>query len=477
MWRTLGTFLFFFSKVNHVVTGILCLLLAILVLGAMWGGLIYWARRILRLSLESVTEPRRPLLKAGLWLFATALVAGAIVLNLPAAPIPFTPSSEVRSAVEGNTAFALDLYQKLKERPGNIFFSPFSISAGLAMTSAGARGDTEREMRQVLHLTLPEKDTHLAFQALFGRMEDIQRWNRITLQAANSVWCQKDYPLKPEFSRLIKENYFAEARSVDFRNGSADAVKGINRWVEQKTGGRIASLAAEGQLDPSTRLALCDVLYFKGKWQQQFDASDTKPGQFHISGTESVTVPMMSQKGDFKTAHSEDGSVALLEMPYSGKDLSMIILLPESWYGEDGDGPDLEGMEKRLTPETLKLWFAELDKARESKTRVMLPRFDTTQRLDLVPELTSMGMASPFSASANFSGMDGTRNLFICEVMHKAFLEVNESGTEAAAVTVAVVKTKSTSGRFLVDHPFLFLIRENGSGTILFIGRIVDPTR
>ncbi len=252
----------------------------------------------------------------------------------------------------------------------------------------------------------------------------------------------------------------------------------INRWVEQKTGGRISSLAAEGQIDPLTRLALCDAIYFKGKWQHQFNERDTKPGQFHISSTESVTVPMMAQKGDFKTAHIEDGSVALLEMPYDGKDLSMIILLPETRFGElDGDGPDLAGMEKQLSPETLKLWLAELDRARERKTRIMLPRFNTTQRLDLVPELTSMGIASPFSESADFSGIDGTRNLFISQVIHKAFLEVSESGTEAAAATVAVLKTKSMSDQFLVDHPFLFLIRENGSGTLLFMGRIVNPTK
>ena len=471
-------FLVVLGNANDALVVILGLLLAMVVLGTMWGVLIYWVTRLVKFTLESASQRQRRIVKIGLCLFGAALVVCSVVFNLSATPISFTPSPELKTVVDGNMTFALDLYQKLKDRPGNLFFSPFSISAALAMTSAGARGETEMEMTNVLHLNLPPEKLLPAFKTLLEHIEKIQRWHRIVLKSANSLWCQKDYPLKTEFSRLVDENYFAETKPVDFINAPAAAANEINRWVERKTSWRISSIVAADQFTPLTRLALCDAIYFKGKWQHQFRASDTKPTPFYISTNETVTVPMMSQKEHFKSAYSDDGSVEFLEMPYAGRDLSMVILLPETGYsGPDVDQPGLPDLEKKLTDANLRLWLAKLDQAGAHETWVTLPRFTTSQNLKLVPELKSLGLTLPFSDSANFAGMDGTTNLFVSDVMHKAFVDVNESGTEAAAVTLALVKTRGMPGRFIVDHPFIFMIRENGSGSILFLGRITDPTR
>jgi serpin B len=218
---------------------------------------------------------------------------------------------------------------------------------------------------------------------------------------------------------------------------------------------------------------LCDAIYFKGKWQTQFKPNDTKPEPFHVSTNQDVTVPMMYQSSQCKMAYSDDESVELLELPYVGNDLSMIVLLPTA-YGEENDLPSLE---QKLTAENLSAWLKTLDQTSLHKASIFLPRFTTTQSFDLTEKLKSLGMTLAFDDAADFSGMDGTTNLFISDVIHKAFVEVNESGTEAAAATWVHVMTKSMAERFVADHPFIFLIRDNGSGTILFLGRIVDPTK
>ena len=468
----------FLMMAGDLITAVLALLVALAVSGAVWGFLIYWSRRFARTAFAHLSHRQKQIVRIALGGLGVVILGGAIVFNLPATPFPYTASPEIKSVVDGNNAFALDLYQKLKDRPGNLFFSPFSISTALAMTSAGAHGQTGLEMTNVLHLNLPPEKLHPAFNALLARMDKIQRWNRIVLKSANSLWCQKDHPFKPDFSHAIEQNYSAETKAVDFNNAPVAAANEINRWVERKTDGKIPSIVAANQFSPLTRLALCDAIYFKGKWQHQFKVSDTKPAPFHISSNETVTVPMMSQKEHFKMAYSDDGAVELLELPYAGADLSMIILLPETDYAPpDVDQPGLPDLEKKLTSDNLRTWLAKLDQASARETRVAMPRFTTTQSFELVKELKSLGITSAFDDSADFSGMDGTTNLFVSDVMHKAFVDANESGTEAAAVTVVLVKTRGMAGRFIVDHPFIFLIRENGSGSILFLGRIIDPTK
>lgn len=463
------------------ILAILGLLIGLAVMASILGFLIYLVTRLIkRILARFVVSPRQKLaLKYCAGFLGAAVLLWTIVANLPATPIPFTVTPEVKSTVDGNTAFALDLYQKLKDWPGNLFFSPYSISTSLAMTYAGARGRTESEMAKALHFNLAQTNLPAAFGALGARMNRIQRWNRITLMTANSLWCQQDYQFTDAFLNLIHKYYDAEARQVDFKHSPQAASSEINQWVERKTKGKIKDVVEPGQFTDLTRLVLCNAIYFKGKWLNQFKVSNTKPAPFHVTTNETVTVPMMYQHSQFKVAYSDDRAVELLELPYSGRDLSMVILLPEVEFSlPDVEQPGLPDLEQKLTAENLHAWLAKLDQANPHKTSVWLPRFTTTQSLQLAKELKSLGMVSAFDENtANFSGMDGAANLLISDVIHKAFVEVNESGTEVAAVTLTMARSSSMAGRFTVDHPFIFLIRENGSGSILFLGRIVDPTK
>ena len=420
-----------------------------------------------------ISRRQKLILGCGLGFVGAIVLAAAIVAALPGTATPFMASPEVKSAVEGNTAFALDLYQKLKVQPGNLFFSPYSISSALAMTWAGARKQTESEMARTLHFSLPQEKLHPAFGALSARMNKVQRWNRITLTTANSLWCEQDYPFVNTFLNLVRANYQGDARQVDFKNSAQAACSEINDWVQGKTKGRIKGVIGPGQISPDTRLILCNAIYFKGRWQTQFKTEDTRPMPFFVETNQTVTVPMMRQESPFKITIDDDDSVEMLELPYSGADLSMIILLPMADF-EKSTLPDLE---QKLTPKNLHAWLEKLDQTGLNKAWVQLPRFATTQSFDLANDLKSLGMSSAFNSNADFSGMETTTNLFISGVIHKAFVEVNEAGTEAAAVAWVQAKTKSQPNSFNANHPFIFLLRENGSGTILFLGRVVDPTK
>jgi serpin B len=379
-----------------------------------------------------------------------------------------TVTPDQKSLVAGNNAFALDLYQKLKDQPGNLVFSPFSISIGAAMTYAGARGQTETELATALHFTLPQRNLHPAFSDLAARLDKVQRWNRITLTTANSLWGQQDYPFTPTFLDLVRQQYHAEAKAVDFRDGGS-AAAAINSWTEQKTKAKIKSAVESGQLTPDTRLLLCNAIYFQGKWETPFDEKNTQPAPFYLTGQDSITIPTMTRnKGQFKT--TQTGDVSLLELPYAGEGLSMIVLLPNAVEGL----PDLE---RELTPAQLSQWLDELAKSSKHELVISLPRFKTTQGFELEVPLKALGVSNLFGAEADLSGMSGDKDLFISDAMHLAFIEVNESGTEAAATTVFKAKTKSMRRSFRANHPFLYLIRENQTGSILFLGRIVDPTK
>lgn len=391
-------------------------------------------------------------------------------------------SSVAASVVDANNEFAVDLYQMLKSRPGNIFFSPYSISASLAMTYAGARGQTASEMAKVLHFGSLQMNVHTAFAQMNGRINAVQRHSGVTLLSANSLWLQKDYSFTRAFLKLIQKDYDAEAQTVDFANQPFVAQNEINSWVAEKTDGKIENLIAPGQLTQETRLVLCNAIYFKGKWQTQFNPADTKPAPFYITTNQAVTAPMMSHHGNFVIRRDEDDSVDLLAMPYIGGDLSMIILLPAN---EDGieyrfnkkPQPALSTLEEKLTVRNLYSWLRELDATSPDEADISVPRFATTQSFDLSEQLISLGMVEAFNGGlANFSGMDGMTGLYISDVVHQAYIQVNEEGTEAAAYT-AVNSTQGIPESFIVDRPFIFIIRDNATGAILFLGRIVDPTK
>ena len=372
-----------------------------------------------------------------------------------------------------NTPFALNLYQQLAvEKPeANLFFSPYSISTALAMTYTGARGETAAEMADVLHFDRPQPEVPAAFANLEQRLADVGKSGQVTLHTANSLWYHQDYQFKQEFMESGRQSFNAELAAVNFAKDTEGARRRINQWVAGRTADKIPELLQPGVLDTLTRLVLCNAIYFKGDWATQFSAKATKPDDFFVSSEQMVQVPMMSQKMKIRYA-ARDG-FSMVELPYQGGDLSMVVLLPEA---KDG----LQSLESRLNRTDFAAWLGELDKAREREVVVQLPKFKLSSQFGLKPTLSAMGMPTAFSRKSDFSGMDGTRDLYISAVVHQAVVEVNEQGTEAAAATAVVVGVRSASIKpliFRADHPFLFLIREKQTGAILFLGRMLDPTK
>jgi len=379
----------------------------------------------------------------------------------------------------GNNKFALELYAKLRSREGNLFFSPYSISTALAMAYAGARGETETEMAKVLHFpTVPsetvavkDKFARMRFHSAFGTIvKDLNARGRkgsYELTVANALWGQKGYGFLEEFLGLIKTNYDGQLNEVDFIRATEATRKAINVWVEKKTNNKIKNLIQKGVLDSMTRLVLTNAIYFKGNWARQFKEERTKDAPFTLADGQKVDVAMMNQTTDFNYMETEDFQG--LELPYVDDELSMIILLPKEFNG-------LDEFEKTLTSENLSKW---LGKLRNREVRVSIPKFKMTSQFGLASVLKSMGMIDAFSVNADFSGMNGKRDLFISAVIHKAYVDVNEEGTEAAAATAVTMKLTSIGPAqipvFRADHPFLFLIRDNHSGSILFIGRVMNP--
>lgn len=380
-------------------------------------------------------------------------------------------NNDLQTVVKGNSAFGFDLYQELKEKEGNLFFSPYSISTALAMTYAGARGQTEKEMAEVLHFSLEQEPLHSSFSKLQSELNVIQDKGHVKLSIANSLWCQKDYNFLDSFLNINEKYYGAGLNFVDFERKTESVRITINTWVENETQEKIKELIKKGMLTPLTTLVLCNAIYFKGDWLSQFDKEKTADADFYISLKKTIKVPLMSQKSEFK--FKDFGSFSAIELSYEGNDLSMIIFLPKKVDG-------LVDLEQSLTDDRVKNWIDELLKSYRREIFVSLPKFKTTCEFQLAKVLAEMGMSNAFLLPpANFSGMTGRKDLFISEVIHKAFVDVNEEGTEAAAATAVVMQSLAISRplTFRADHPFVFLICENQTGSTLFIGRIVDPTK
>ena len=369
-------------------------------------------------------------------------------------------------AVKWDTAFALDLYGALRGAEGNLFFSPMSIHAALGMTYAGARGETAAEMAGVLHLPREQKRAHAALGTLLKRLNEIGTAKGCQLSIANALWGHSGYAFLDDFLKVVRDNYGAGLRQVDFVGATEAARRTINGWVEKKTRDKIKELLKRGDVDAATRLVLTNAIYFKGDWADQFEKKYTKDAPFTVSGNRKITVPMMHKTADFRYMSAEQFQA--LEMSYEGDALSMVIFLPRK---PDG----LERFEKSLTPENLGRWVKSL---RKREVAVYLPRFKMTARFEMSRTLSGMGMPLAFGGRADFSGMDGTKGLFISKVIHKAFVDVNEEGTEAAAATAVVMALKGVPEPppvFRADHPFIFLIRDKTTGSILFLGRLVNP--
>ena len=379
-------------------------------------------------------------------------------------------ADEVRPAVDqvvqANNQFACDLYRRLgASESGNLFFSPFSISTALSMTWAGARGATAADMARVLHFTGPPDDIHDGFQALLGSLNTGAGLGGYELTTANRLWGQAGFDFLPPYRTLTREKYGAGLEEMDFRADPEDSRQTINRWVEQETRDRIQDLLPGGSITPDTRLVLTNAIYYKGKWQNMFDPDETRDAVFHLDADRQVQVPMMQQGGPWKVGG--DGKARMLRLPYSGRDLDMLVLLP-------GPEEGLGGLEARLTPELVKEW---IDGLGEEEIDVYLPRFTVTSQFSLRLTLSDMGMGIAFQDRADLTGMRAAGNLFIQDAIHKAFVKVNEEGTEAAAATGVIVGVTSVGPLdFRADRPFLFIIRDDVTGSFLFIGRVVDPT-
>jgi serine protease inhibitor len=396
----------------------------------------------------------------------------SLALALLAAPLEKpvfadVTEAEKKATVEGNNAFAIDLYARLKAEKGNLFFSPYSVSTALAMTYAGARGNTETQMADVLHFELDQERLHPAFGALVARLNARGKEDAYQLSVANALWGQKGYRFLRDFLELTEKVYGGAFREVDFSTPEAReaARRTINAWVAKETQDKIKELIKREVLDRWTTLVLTNAIYFKGNWASQFKKGQTKDSPFTVAPDKKVDVPMMYQKGDFKYVETE--SFQALELPYVGDELSMVILLPHKMEG-------LADLEKSLTSDNLNKCLTGL---RKQEVSVYLPKFKMTSEFRLEEVLESMGMPDAFSSRADFSGMTGRKDLDISKVIHKAFVEVNEEGTEAAAATaVVMVRGGPRKPRvFRADHPFIFLIRDNPSGSILFLGRVANP--
>ena len=385
-------------------------------------------------------------------------------MNLFKQGVPKNGDSSVETVVRGNTEFAFALYHKLRTAEGNLFFSPYSISTALAMTYAGARGDTAAEMAHALHFPLDQEQLHPAFASLEARLGDIGGKGHIQLRVANALWPQEGYALLEAFLALTKRYYGVRVTAVDYGD-TETARRTINAWVEEKTEDKIQDMIPPGLLNALTRLVLVNAIYFKGDWASQFDPSLTSDAPFWVTPDTQVQAPMMSQVHGF--GYGEGDGLQVLELAYAGDDLSMVVLLPREIDG-------LADLEERLTVENLDRWTKHLW---QSEVQVSLPKFEITFPASLSGILTSMGMVDAFG-DADFSGMDGTKLLQIAAVLHKAFVAVNEEGTEAAAATAVIMQLMALPSPppvFRADHPFVFLIRENSTGSILFLGRVVNP--
>jgi serpin B len=385
---------------------------------------------------------------------------------------PKADPADVAAVTEGDNQFALDLYAQLRGQEGNLFVSPYSISTALAMTRAGARGDTAAEMDKVMHFTLPQDKLNPTLGAIIHQLNgDADAKRGYQLSTANALWGQKGYPFNDAFLKLAKDDFGGGLNDVDFKGATEQARQTINAWVEKQTHDKIKELLQKGILTEDTRLVLTNAIYFKGDWASQFKKDATRNEAFHLTADKKNDVPMMHQTEEY--GYFDGDSFQMLEMPYTGKDLSMVVLLPKKIDG-------LADLEKGLTADKLAGWVGKLNK---QKVIVSLPKFKTEQRISLAKTLADMGMKLAFDDQrADLSGIGGQpHDLYISDVIHKAYIDVNEEGTEAAAATAVVIAEPSAvrieppTPVFRADHPFLFLIRDTHTGAVLFLGRMAEP--
>lgn len=397
-----------------------------------------------------------------------------LVSELPRAEVSDSIGGDLNQQAAGNNAFALELYHQLESGDGNLFYSPYSISSALAMTYAGAEGKTAQEMAAVLHFLLEQDRLHPAFNALDQYLQGLEdqeipedMGDVFQLNIANAIWGQKDYHFESDFLDTLAANYGAGLRMLDYIEDPEASRVTINDWVSDQTEERIQDLIPRGAIGSDTRLVLSNAIYFKATWLESFEESLTEDKIFYgLDGKEWMT-PMMSLGSSASFLYSQGEGFQAVALPYLGGQTSMLVLVPDEGYFND--------FEAGLNPEMLDQIISEL-----AYTPMYLgfPKFEFETEIGLAQTLAEMGMPSAFSDGADFSGMTGAKDLFISDVFHKAFVSVDEEGTEAAAATAVVMQLTSAPEspmQLEVNRPFLFLIRDHQTHSILFMGRVVEP--
>jgi serpin B len=412
-------------------------------------------------------------------LFLVALLLGVLLATLPAAqtprPDPRPPDEAAGRFARSSNAFGVDLYRHLRARPGNLAISPASVATALAMAWGGARGQTADEMQAVLHLQRPAAETMEVSGRLAAALTDPSR--PVTLRIANRLFGEQSSRFERAYLESTRAAYGAALEPLDFRRAAEPARERINGWVEQQTERRIRDVVPPGAIDRDTRLVLVNAIYFLGDWAGAFEKAATRPAPFHTSRTDRKSVPTMHQTGVL--GFVAKGGLQALELPYKGHSLSMLLVLPDQVDG-------LEALERSLTPQTLEELVGSLT---PQPVAVALPKFELNpaQSLSLGDTVRALGMTRAFDpVHADFTGIghpaDPGDRLYLRRVFHKAFVRVDEKGTEAAAATAGVmVRVSALAGQpapqeFRADHPFLFCIRDTASGLILFLGRVTDPS-
>jgi serpin B len=385
---------------------------------------------------------------------------------------PSVQADDFDSLIDENNAFALDLYQSLRARDGNLIYSPYSISLALAMTYAGARGETEAQMAQTLHF-LPQDKLHAALNAL--DLELAQRGTAgsndstpLQLNIANAVWAEQTFPFLQTYLDVLAQNYGAGIQLADFINQYEAVRKEINGWVSDETNDKIRDLLPEGVLKPSTRMVLVNAIYFKADWRTPFDPNNTHEAPFHLLDGSEVQVNMMSESLS-GVPYVQGAGYQAIGLPYQGDTAEMVILVPDEGRFEE--------FESTLDAQKLDEILGSMQPG--GGLQLELPKFSFTTDFSLKEQLTTLGMPDAFAPDrADFSGMTGQRDLYIDNVLHKAFVAVDEKGTEAAAATVVIMDLASVmlpDVTLTVDRPFIFLMRDLPSGQILFVGRVLNP--
>ena len=386
---------------------------------------------------------------------------------------PNVPQDDLTTLVNGNNAFALNLYQALHSQAGNLVFSPYSISLALAMTYAGARNVTESQMAQAMQFTLSQDKLHPAFNSLdlaLANESKSQNNNAqpMQLNIANSIWTEQMYPFQQAYLDLIAKNYGAAIQLADFVKNFDPVRQQINAWVSNQTKNKINNLLSPGSVDSNTRMVLVNAIYFKADWDAPFDPNNTNDAPFTLLDGSQSQVKMMSNSELVLNYVQGDGYQAV-ELPYSGNTAAMDIIMP--------DNDNFQKFETTIDAQTLNHIFNSMQ---SQPIALGLPKFTFSTNFSLSDQLKSLGMTDAFSDQADFSGMTGNRDLFISDVIHKAFVAVDEKGTEAAAATAPIMAGMSSPMQkvlLVIDHPFIFIIRDLKSGQILFMGRVLNPAQ